>query len=122
MQLFSHLPPGIRAELLEERDPHGNVQVGVGWVGVGRCLLSAHWHKGVHCGCRLATSSEIRHWRLLCLLMPCCLRPPPLASPRQVSHIQTEKLLVGLVGQELLRRKAQGTYRGKFAALSHFFG
>ena len=39
-----------------------------------------------------------------------------------MSHIQTEKLLVQLVGAELLRRKAAGTYRGKFAALSHFFG
>ena len=29
----------------------------------------------------------------------------------QVSHIQTEKLLIKLVGQELMRRKAAGTYR-----------
>ena len=65
MQLFSNLTPGIRSELLEERDPHGNVQV---------------------------------------------------------SHIQTEKLLIKLVGLELARRKASGTYRGKFAALAHFFG
>ncbi|PSC71535.1 pyrophosphate-fructose 6-phosphate 1-phosphotransferase subunit beta [Micractinium conductrix] len=63
--LFNNLPPGIRSELLEERDPHGNVQV---------------------------------------------------------SHIQTEKLLIKLVGMELMRRKAQGTFRGKFSALSHFFG
>ncbi|EFN58046.1 hypothetical protein CHLNCDRAFT_34452 [Chlorella variabilis] len=63
--LFSNLTPGIRSELLEERDPHGNVQV---------------------------------------------------------SHIQTEKLLIKLVGLELARRKASGTYRGKFAALAHFFG
>ncbi|KAI7839314.1 hypothetical protein COHA_007012 [Chlorella ohadii] len=63
--LFQNLTPGIRSELLEERDPHGNVQV---------------------------------------------------------SHIQTEKLLIKLVGQELMRRKAAGTYRGKFAALAHFFG
>jgi pyrophosphate--fructose-6-phosphate 1-phosphotransferase len=64
-QVFFHLPPGIRAELLEERDPHGNVQV---------------------------------------------------------SHIETEKLLIKLVGLELARRKVAGTYRGKFAALPHFFG
>ncbi|KAL4443799.1 hypothetical protein ABPG75_011536 [Micractinium tetrahymenae] len=63
--LFNGLTPSIRSELLEERDPHGNVQV---------------------------------------------------------SHIQTEKLLIKLVGQELARRKAQGTFRGKFSALSHFFG
>lgn len=28
VQLFDSLTPTIRAELLEERDPHGNVQVG----------------------------------------------------------------------------------------------
>lgn len=26
-QVFAQLPPGIRSELLQERDPHGNVQV-----------------------------------------------------------------------------------------------
>ena len=30
LQLFNNLPPGIRSELLEERDPHGNVQVRAG--------------------------------------------------------------------------------------------
>jgi pyrophosphate--fructose-6-phosphate 1-phosphotransferase len=39
-----------------------------------------------------------------------------------VSHIETEKLLIKLVAAELARRKAQGTFRGKFSALSHFFG
>jgi pyrophosphate--fructose-6-phosphate 1-phosphotransferase len=65
LQLFCNLTPGIRSELLEERDPHGNVQV---------------------------------------------------------SHIETEKLLIKLVGLELARRKAAGTFGGKFAALAHFFG
>jgi hypothetical protein len=35
LQVLSRLPPGLRASLLEERDPHGNVQVGntgLGWV------------------------------------------------------------------------------------------
>ena len=32
--LFNRLPPGIKAELLEERDPHGNVQVGGGRLGM----------------------------------------------------------------------------------------
>ena len=39
-----------------------------------------------------------------------------------MSHIQTEQLLIKLVGAELMRRKAAGTYRGKFSAVSHFFG
>ena len=45
-----------------------------------------------------------------------------LHAHEQVSHIETEKLLVKMVAAELLRRKVAGTYRGKFAALSHFFG
>lgn len=73
-----------------------------------------------------------------CALHPGPLSPPGTIAPLlrltantptharaplpQVSHIQTEKLLIKLVGQELARRKAQGTFRGKFSALSHFFG
>ncbi len=38
-----------------------------------------------------------------------CLPTAPMRE--QVSHIQTEKLLIKLVGQELMRRKAAGTYR-----------
>ncbi len=63
--MFFHLTPGIRSEVLEERDPHGNVQV---------------------------------------------------------SHIETEGLLIQLVGAELARRKVAGKYGGRFAALPHFFG
>lgn len=40
----------------------------------------------------------------------------------QVSRIETEKLIVELLEQELERRKEAGSYRGKFAALTHFFG
>jgi pyrophosphate--fructose-6-phosphate 1-phosphotransferase len=40
----------------------------------------------------------------------------------QVSRIETEKLLIGMVEQELAARKAAGTYTGKFSALGHFFG
>jgi pyrophosphate--fructose-6-phosphate 1-phosphotransferase len=40
----------------------------------------------------------------------------------QVSRIETEKLLIGMVGRELDERKAAGTYQGKFGALGHFFG
>ncbi|PRW56738.1 pyrophosphate--fructose 6-phosphate 1-phosphotransferase subunit beta [Chlorella sorokiniana] len=64
-EVFAQLPPGIRGELLQERDPHGNVQV---------------------------------------------------------SHIETEKLIIKAVATELARRKVAGTYKGKFAALAHFFG
>ncbi|MDR3174177.1 MAG: diphosphate--fructose-6-phosphate 1-phosphotransferase, partial [Treponema sp.] len=40
----------------------------------------------------------------------------------QVSRIETEKLLIGMVEKELEERKAAGTYKGKFSALGHFFG
>ncbi|MDR1025375.1 MAG: diphosphate--fructose-6-phosphate 1-phosphotransferase [Treponema sp.] len=40
----------------------------------------------------------------------------------QVSRIETEKLLIGMVEQELGRRKAAGAYGGTFSALGHFFG
>ncbi len=40
----------------------------------------------------------------------------------QVSLIESEKLLSALVKDELDRRKAAGSYKGKFAALHHFFG
>ncbi|KAL4443800.1 hypothetical protein ABPG75_011537 [Micractinium tetrahymenae] len=63
--VFDHLPVSIRCEMLEERDPHGNVQV---------------------------------------------------------SHIETEKLIMKLVEGELARRKAHGQYSGKFSAINHFFG
>ncbi|MDR1972483.1 MAG: diphosphate--fructose-6-phosphate 1-phosphotransferase [Treponema sp.] len=40
----------------------------------------------------------------------------------QVSRIETEKLLIGMVEKELADRKAAGTYGGSFSALGHFFG
>ncbi|MCX7848323.1 MAG: diphosphate--fructose-6-phosphate 1-phosphotransferase [bacterium] len=40
----------------------------------------------------------------------------------QVSRIETEKLLVDMVADELRRRKAEGTYQGKFSPQCHFFG
>ncbi|MDR3147847.1 MAG: diphosphate--fructose-6-phosphate 1-phosphotransferase [Treponema sp.] len=40
----------------------------------------------------------------------------------QVSRIETEKLLIGMVEQELKEREAAGGYKGKFSALGHFFG
>ena len=40
----------------------------------------------------------------------------------QVSLIESEKLLSALVKDELDKRKAAGTYKGKFASLHHFFG
>jgi pyrophosphate--fructose-6-phosphate 1-phosphotransferase len=62
---FTTLPAGIAAQLLMERDPHGNVQV---------------------------------------------------------SLIETEKLLSSLVAEKLAEMKKAGTFKGKFAALHHFFG
>jgi pyrophosphate--fructose-6-phosphate 1-phosphotransferase len=40
----------------------------------------------------------------------------------QVSKIETEKLLIDLVGDTLREWKAKGEYNGKFSALNHFFG
>ncbi len=40
----------------------------------------------------------------------------------QVSLIDTEQLLMYTVKKELERRKKEGTFKGKFAALNHFFG
>ncbi len=40
----------------------------------------------------------------------------------QVSLIESEKLFSELVKNELAKRKAAGTYKGKFSALHHFFG
>ena len=40
----------------------------------------------------------------------------------QVSRIETEKLLIGMVEARLAELKKKGTYKGKFSALGHFFG
>lgn len=40
----------------------------------------------------------------------------------QVSRIETEKLLIGMVETRLAALKKKGTYKGKFSALGHFFG
>jgi pyrophosphate--fructose-6-phosphate 1-phosphotransferase len=40
----------------------------------------------------------------------------------QVSRIETEKLLIGMVEKRLAQLKKDGVYRGKFSALGHFFG
>ncbi|VBB45902.1 Pyrophosphate-dependent phosphofructokinase (fragment) [uncultured Paludibacter sp.] len=40
----------------------------------------------------------------------------------QVSLIETEKLLIEMVAKRLAQLKAEGKYKGKFAAINHFFG
>ncbi len=40
----------------------------------------------------------------------------------QVSRIETEKLLIEIVGDKLNEMKNEGTFKGKFATQSHFFG
>jgi pyrophosphate--fructose-6-phosphate 1-phosphotransferase len=40
----------------------------------------------------------------------------------QVSRIETEKLLMGMVEKKLQALKNGGLYKGKFSALTHFFG
>ncbi len=64
-QVFASLPQGIRAQLMADRDPHGNVQV---------------------------------------------------------SLIDTEKLLIQMVGEKLSQMRSQGSFKGKFSGLAHFFG
>lgn len=62
---FSTLPSAIQWQLLEDRDPHGNVQV---------------------------------------------------------SRIETEKLLIDMIAEQLREWKDEGGYAGKFSAQAHFFG
>jgi len=64
-RLFDALPDGIRAQLLLDRDSHGNVQV---------------------------------------------------------SKIDTDKLIVEMVGRELARRRRDGGFSGSFSAQTHFLG
>jgi pyrophosphate--fructose-6-phosphate 1-phosphotransferase len=40
----------------------------------------------------------------------------------QVSRIDTEQLLIDMVELKLKEMKSEGSYKGKFAALNHFFG
>jgi len=40
----------------------------------------------------------------------------------QVSLIETEKLLIEMVGKRLAQLKAEGKYKGKFGFINHFFG
>lgn len=40
----------------------------------------------------------------------------------QVSRIETERLLIEMVGEELAARKQAGAYSGSFSAQNHFFG
>ena len=40
----------------------------------------------------------------------------------QVSLIETEKLLIEMVGKRLAQLKAEKKYKGKFSAINHFFG
>jgi len=40
----------------------------------------------------------------------------------QVSRIETEKLLIGMVEKRLAKHKEDGEYKGKFSPLGHFFG
>lgn len=49
----------------------------------------------------------------------CTLNPDAM---RQVARIDTEKLLQLMVEKELTRRKREGSFKGKFACLTHYFG
>ena len=40
----------------------------------------------------------------------------------QVSRVETEKLLIGMVEKRLAKLKEEGLYKGNFSPLGHFFG
>lgn len=40
----------------------------------------------------------------------------------QVARIETERLILDLVDQELAKRKQAGQFKGKFAGLTHYMG
>ena len=84
----------------------------------------------------LETDDEKRHFVKACLSPDSCslFRDLPKGIARQlmldrdphgnvqVSQIETEKLLIEMIAKRLAILKAEGTYKGKFAALGHFFG
>jgi len=45
-----------------------------------------------------------------------------LSGSIKLSQIETEKLVAFLVNEELKKRKRQGTYKGSFGPVTHFFG
>jgi pyrophosphate--fructose-6-phosphate 1-phosphotransferase len=62
---FQLLPQEIKLQLLQDRDPHGNIQV---------------------------------------------------------SHIESERLIISMLNMELNKRKANGSFKGSFRPLPHFYG
>ncbi len=84
----------------------------------------------------LATDDEKRQFVKACLTPDSCalFRDLPKGIARQlmldrdphgnvqVSQIETEKLLIEMIAKKLAVLKAEGTYKGKFSALGHFFG
>ena len=40
----------------------------------------------------------------------------------QLSQIETERLLAHMVGERLAKRKKEGTFKGAYAPVTHFFG
>lgn len=115
--VFELLPSSFRAQLLGERDPHGNVQASAAGGGAGRSYRGLVWRP--RCCARMAPAHKARTRRWEVLQAPMC---PAHQRCLQVSAIETEKLLVQLVEAELAERKAAGTYSGKFATTTHFFG
>jgi hypothetical protein len=45
-----------------------------------------------------------------------------MSSEVNLSQLETEKLLAYYVSEELKKRKANGTFNGNFAPVTHFFG
>ena len=111
VQVFGLLPASIRDDLLRERDPHGNVQVGrpreLGLFPSRPSLLCISCNM-VDCkAVTVASQPADQHCSLTCL---------------QVARIETEKLVLKLVEEELARRTAGGSFSAKFNAICHYFG
>ncbi|MCQ2334291.1 MAG: diphosphate--fructose-6-phosphate 1-phosphotransferase [Paludibacteraceae bacterium] len=84
----------------------------------------------------LATDDEKRQFVKACLSPEACalFRDLPKGIARQlmldrdphgnvmVSQIETEKLLIEMVAKKLAVMKGEGSYKGKFNAINHFFG
>ena len=117
LSVFDFLPDEIRKQLLLDRDPHGNVQVGP---------LTALTAPTAPTALTALTALTTPH-----PTTPQPHSPPPSAptpNPNQVARIESERLLSELVATELQRRSQPDigshrcSYRGKFAGQCHYLG
>ena len=90
-----------------------------------RVRRSTHWPRPTRRS-TLSRTASARHRRRRSQSSP----PPSRSSchgPRphgnvQVSRIETDKLLAEMVESRLCKDEEEGTYKGKFSSMTHFFG